>query len=148
MSTPFPGDLYGGTYSVDELSKIFEMNKRMEGTMKPNDAFYQKSMRELKPSWAQKREFVHFLINDSNVSPISKNYLKDAEAAVAKWQYRGFKYGLLSSTLTYAFFPVIRRQPFTRRFLFSMLPFAYFMNWGHVWGHEIFAGTRSKFTMK
>ena len=43
-----------------------------------------------------------------------------------------------------------------------MLPMAYFMRWGYVWGHEnwwrrakevvvtyeIFTGTRSKFTMK
>ena len=72
------------------------------------------------------------------------------------------KYGLVTSAATYAFFPVIRRQPFVRRFSISMLPMAYFLNWGYIWGHEnwwrrqkevvvtyeIFAGTRSRMTMK
>ena len=119
-------------------------------------------MGEIAPSYADKRELVTYLINDSNISPISKNYLRDCESWIPHYQYRGFKYGLLCSTLTYAFFPVVRRQSFVRRFAFSMLPMFYMMKWGWTWGHEnfwrrakevvvtyeILAGTRSKFTMK
>jgi hypothetical protein len=67
-----------------------------------------------------------------------------------------------SSLLVYLFFPVIRKQPFLKRFFISMVPMAFFMRWGYIWGHEnywrrvkevvvtyeIFTGTRSKFTMK
>ena len=102
------------------------------------------------------------MIEDSNISPISKNYLKECEEWVPKYQIRGFKYGLLGSSVVYFFFPVIRKQPFFKRFTFSTLPLIYFMYWGHTWGHEnfwrrakevvvsyeILNGTRSKFTMK
>ena len=102
------------------------------------------------------------MINDSNISPISKRYLEENNHLVSKWQIRGFKYGLFTSFVTFAAFPVIRRQTFVRRFALSMLPMAYFMNYGYGWGHEmwwtkqkevvvtyeIFTGTRSKFTMK
>lgn len=105
---------------------------------------------------------MHFLINESNISNASKLYLIDTETWIPKYQMRGLKYGLLTSALTYALFPVVRKQPFVRRFAISMLPMAYFIRWGYVWGHEnwwrrakevvvtyeIFAGTRSKFTMK
>ena len=162
MSSPFAGDIFGGEYSVEELTKIHAMNSRQSGTLKPNEAFYSKSMRELQPTWGEKRKFVEYLINDSNITPISKNYLKDCEEWIPKYQFRGFKYGLLTSALTYTCFPVIRRLPFVRRFFISMIPMAYFMKWGYVWGHEnfwrrakevvvsyeILAGTRSKFTMK
>ena len=156
------GDLLGGKYTIEELETIYSMNKRESGSNKPNKAFYQKSMGEVAPSYSDKRELVTYLINDSNITPISKNYLRDCEDWIPRYQYRGFKYGLLTSTLTYAFFPVVRRQTFVRRFAFSMLPMFYFMKWGWTWGHEnfwrrakevvvtyeILAGTRSKFTMK
>ena len=72
------------------------------------------------------------------------------------------KYGFVTSLATFALMPVIRRQPFVRRFACSMLPMAYFLNWGYVWGHEnwwrrqkevvvtyeIVTGTRHQFTMK
>ena len=75
---------------------------------------------------------------------------------------RGLKYGLASSAAVYLCMPVVRKQPFTRRFLISMLPMYYFLKWGHTWGHEnfwrrakevtvtyeIFTGTRSRFTSK
>ena len=138
------------------------MNKREKGTVKPAEAFYRKSMGENGPSWADKRELVDYLIHESNISPISKVYLEECQDWVPRYQYRGFKYGLVTSIFTYTFFPVIRKQPFVRRFAFSMLPMFYFMKWGHTWGHEnmwrrakevvvtyeILAGTRSKFTMK
>ena len=105
---------------------------------------------------------MHFLINDSAISPAAKVYLKECEDWVPKYQLRGFKYGLTTSMLTFFFFPVIRRQAFLRRFLISMVPMFFFMRWGYVWGHEnywrrvkevsvtyeIFTGARSKFTMK
>jgi len=107
-------------------------------------------------------QFVHFLIHESTISPSAKAYLMECEEWVPKYQLRGLKYGITVSSLVYLFFPVVRRQPFLRRFAISMLPMYYFLNWGYVWGHEnywrrvkevsvtyeIFTGTRSKFTMK
>ena len=156
------GDLFGGRYSQDEVRRILEINSRPTMTHKPTEAFYRKSAKELEPSWAEKREFVHWLTYESNISNSSKTFLEECEGWVPKYQIRGLKYGLLTSTLTYMFFPVIRRQPFIRRFSCSMLPMAFFLRWGYVWGHEnwwrrakevvvtyeIFAGTRSKYTMK
>ena len=156
------GDLYGGRYSKDEVQRILEINARPDIIKKPDAAYYKKSATENGPSWAEKREFVHWLINDSNISAASKKYLRENEYWLQKYQLRGLKYGLFSSAATFAFFPVIRRQPFVRRFAISMLPMAYFLNWGYVWGHEnwwrrqkevvvtyeIFAGNRSRMTMK
>ena len=130
--------------------------------MNPNNAFFKKNMGENGPTWAEKREFVEYLIDEGNITPISKNYLRDTLGWVPRYQYRGFKYGLVFSSATYLFFPVIRKQPLPKRFAISMLPMFYFMKWGHTWGHEnfwrrakevvvtyeIIAGTRSKYTMK
>ena len=138
------------------------MNKREKGTRKPGEAFYQKSMGELAPTWKQKRDLVNYLIHDSNITPISKNYLVDCEKYIWHYQFRGFKYGLVTSSFVFFFFPVIRRLNFVRRAGVSLLPMFYFMKWGHTWGHEnfwrrakevvvtyeIFVGTRHKFTMK
>ena len=138
------------------------MNKQEKGGLKPVEAFYKKSMGEIGPSWREKRELVDYLVEESNISPISKNYLDSSREWVPKYQLRGFKYGLLTSTLTFLFFPVVRRQTFLRRAGFSMIPMYFFMSWGYTWGHEnmwrrakevvvtyeIMAGTRSKFTMK
>jgi hypothetical protein len=102
------------------------------------------------------------LINESTISAQSKVYLQDCEKWVPKYQLRGFKYGLTTSLATFFLMPVVRKQPFLRRFLISMIPMTFFLRWGYVWGHEnywrrvkevlvtyeIFAGTRSKFTMK
>ena len=158
----FNGDWFSGEYTLEELSKIQDMNKRERGTKKPTQAFYKKSMGELAPSWEDKRTLVRYLIEDSNITPVSKNYLRDCEDYIPRYQYRGFKYGLFSSIFVYTCFPVIRKQPFSRRFLVASIPMIYFMRWGHTWGHEnfwrrakevvvtyeILAGTRSKFTMK
>ena len=103
------GDLYNGKYTEDEVMDILQINSRPEGIMKPENAFFKKSATELGPTWEQKREFVHWLINDSNISPVSKNYLKDLEVLPGKFQLRGFKYGLVGSMFTYFCFPVIRR---------------------------------------
>ena len=73
------GDLLGGSYSLDEIDKIYNMNQREKGTLKPNKAFYRKSMGEVAPTWSDKRDLVAYLINDSNITPISKNYLRECE---------------------------------------------------------------------
>jgi len=102
------------------------------------------------------------LINDSNISTVSKNYLQEAEEWVPKYQLRGVKYGLTVSAATFFFMPVVRKQPFVRRFLISAVPMYFFWRWGYEWGHEhywrrvkevvvtyeMFTGARSKFTMK
>merc|ERR1712166_257574 len=156
------GDFFSGKYSEEEISRIFEINARPTTLRKPNLAFYRKSGKEHEPTWAEKRDLIHFLINESNISASSKTYLKECDVWVPKYQLRGFNYGLCVSAATYFAMPVVRRQPFGRRFMISMLPMAYFMRWGYVWGHEnwwrrakevvvtyeIFAGTRSKWTQK
>jgi hypothetical protein len=155
-------DLFGGRYTSEEVQRILQINARPTTLMKPEEAYYKKSAMELEPTNKEKREFVHFLIYESNISQASKQYLQDTEKWIPKYQLRGLKYGIVTSALTFACFPVIRRQPFVRRFAISMLPMAYFLKWGYTWGHEnwwrrakevvvtyeIFAGTRSKFTMK
>ena len=155
-------DIYNGKYSQEEVKRILEINSRPDSLKKPQSAFYQKSATEIGPSWAEKREFCHWLINDSTVSPASKKYLREQDHWVGKYQLRGFKYGLASSTFVFFCFPVIRKQTFVRRFACSMVPMAYFMNWGYVWGHEnwwrrakevivtyeIYAGTRDKYRAK
>ena len=144
------------------MAKIYALNARSEGTRKPNVAFYRKSMGEQGPTWSEKRDFVRWLINDSNVSPQGKLFLQSSYDWIPKYQLRGFKYGLVSSTFVFFFFPVVRRAPFVQRFAFSMLPMVFFMKWGYTWGHEnfwrrakevvvtyeIYSGVRSKFTMK
>ena len=155
-------NFFGGKYSEDEVARIMELNARPDYLKKPEQAYFKKSALENGPSWAEKREFVHWLINESNISPQSKKYLRECDYWVPKYQMRGFKYGLVGSTLTYFCMPVIRKQTFVKRFAVSTLPMFYFMNWGYQWGHEnwwrrakevvvtyeIFAGTRSKITMK
>ena len=105
---------------------------------------------------------MHWLIHESNITPASKQYLINLEEWVPKYQLRGLKYGLTSSLAIYFFMPVVRKQTFVRRFAISQIPMIFFLRWGYVWGHEnywrrvkevtvtyeIFAGTRSKFTMK
>ena len=156
------GDLYSGIYSKDEVQRILEINARPTILVKPDEAFYKKSAMEHGPSWAEKREFVHWLIHESNISASSKRYLRENDYWVEKYALRGLKYGLFATAATFTFFPVIRRQPFVKRMALSLVPMAYFMNWGYVWGHEnwwrrakevvvtyeIYTGVRSKMTMK
>ena len=42
-------------------------------------------MSELGPSWEDKRRLVRYLIEDSGISPISKNYLEDAESFIPRY---------------------------------------------------------------
>ena len=66
------GDLYSGRYSQEEIQRILQINARPTTLVKPEEAFYKKSATELEPSYADKREFVHWLINESNISQQSK----------------------------------------------------------------------------
>lgn len=156
------GDIVSSRYTADEMERILEINNRPAMLVKPETAFYKKSGKENGPTWAEKRQFAHWLTYDSNISLSSKRYLRECEDWIERYQIRGFKYGATVSTAVFFFMPVVRRQPFLRRFSISMLPMAYFMRWGYVWGHEnwwrrakevivtyeIYAGTRSKWTMK
>jgi len=156
------GDISTSRYTAEEVQRILDINSRPNVLRSPENPFYRKSGREMGPTWAEKRDFVHYLTYESNISAVSKKYLKEQEGWVEKYQLRGLKYGMATTAATYLFFPVIRRQPFLRRFGLSMLPMAYFMRWGYVWGHEnwwrrakevivtyeIYVGTRSKFTTK
>ena len=123
---------------------------------------YLKSMNEQPPTWREKRDYLDFLINESGVSEAGKQYLRESQEYIPRYQFRGFKYGFVTSAFVYFFWPVVRKAPFITRFACSMVPMFYFMRWGHVWGHEncwrrakevavtyeIFAGVRSKYTMK
>ena len=73
------GDLYSGRYTQDEVSRILDINARPTMLDKPDEAFYKKSALENGQSWAEKREFVHWMINDSNISASSKRYLRENE---------------------------------------------------------------------
>ena len=53
--------------------------------VKPEEAYYRKSATELEPTNAEKREFVHFLIHESNISNASKNYLRETETWIPKY---------------------------------------------------------------
>ena len=66
------GDLYGGRYSQEEIQRILQINARPTALVKPEEPFFKKSALEHGPSNAEKREFVHWLINDSNISQQSK----------------------------------------------------------------------------
>ena len=79
------GDLYSGRYSSDEVQRILQINSRPDMLKKPDQAFYKKSATELGPTWAEKREFIHWLINDSNISASSKTYLKDNDGWIQKY---------------------------------------------------------------
>ena len=70
-------DLFGGRYSKDEIDRILDINSRPYQLRKPDQAFYKKNGLEQKPSWAEKREFVDFLIHDSNISQSAKAYLQE-----------------------------------------------------------------------
>ena len=61
-------DLFGGRYTSDEVQRILEINARPTTLMKPEEAFYKKGAQELAPTNKEKREFVHFLIHESNIS--------------------------------------------------------------------------------
>ena len=67
-----------------------EINMRPECIKKPSQPMYKKSNTEAGPSWAERREFVHWLINDSNVNNGAKKYLLKQDHWCQKYQLRGF----------------------------------------------------------
>lgn len=73
------GDLYGGRYSQDEITRILEINAKPVESRRPELAYYKKSAMENEPTWAERREFVHWLINESNISAASKTYLRESD---------------------------------------------------------------------
>ena len=62
------GDFYSGKYTEEEIARIFEINARPTILRKPNQAFYKKHGAENEPTWAEKRDLVHWLITESNIS--------------------------------------------------------------------------------
>ena len=76
---------FGGKYSMEEVNRIMEMGSRPDNAVKPDTAYYKKNGIENGPSWAEKREFVHWLIYESNISPASKKYLKECDNWVPKY---------------------------------------------------------------
>lgn len=71
------------------------------------------------------------MISDSTIPAASKKYLEDCEEWIPKMQIRNFKYGSGLAVATFFFMPVVRRQPFVRRTLISLVPFYYFMMAGY-----------------
>ena len=128
----------------------------------PLKAYYKKVCTEAGPTWADRKAFVHDLATNSLISPAAKRKLRENEAIIPHFQFRGFKYGSAVALAVFFFMPVVRKQTFLRRAGISLLPFAGFMSWGYTWGHEnwwrqtyeivanyeIYLGNRSRFTMK
>ena len=67
------------------MHRILEINRIPTYQVKPEEAFYKKSGMELQPSNYEKREFVHWLIYESNITPVSKNYLKECDEWIMKY---------------------------------------------------------------
>ena len=45
------GDLFGGRYTADEISRIMNINARPNALIKPSNAYFKKSAMEHEPSW-------------------------------------------------------------------------------------------------
>ena len=149
-------------YTNEELEEYRNIGCKSGENKRPNRPFFKKSALEYGPTWRDKREFVHKIIYDINMEPAAKGMLKEHYDIISHFQFRGFKYGVITSAGVFFFMPVIRRQLFVRRLLLSSIPFLWFMKWGYTWGHEkwwrktypvvasfeIGSGLRSKFTGK
>ena len=72
-------NLFDRKYTQEEVERILDINRIPNYQVRPDEAFYKKSATELQPSNYEKREFIHYLIYNSNISPVSKNYLKDCD---------------------------------------------------------------------
>ena len=146
----------------EEIKEYMSFGQTSSMSMRPEKPYYRKSGGEIGPTWRQKREFMHKMINDSLVPPAVKVKMQEAYDDIARFQFRGFKYGLATSAATFFLLPVVRRQLFLRRFAISMIPMAAFLKYGYTWGHEnawrkaykylavyeISGGTRNRFTGK
>ena len=65
--------------------RILGINRIPNGQVAPEEAYYKKGAKELTPSNYEKREFVHWLIYESNITPVSKNYLREQEKWIPKY---------------------------------------------------------------
>ena len=68
---------FDGKYTKEEFDRIMQIGGRPDNVKKPDMPFFKKNAMEFGPSWAEKREFVHWLINESTMSPASKTYLRE-----------------------------------------------------------------------
>ena len=68
-------DLYGGRYTEEEVQRIMGINSRPSMLRKPSEPYFKKGSYEVGPSNAEKRAYVHWLINESNISVQAKMYL-------------------------------------------------------------------------
>ena len=149
-------------FSPEEMRDFNELNAKARASRRESKPYYRKSGFEHGPTWAQKKEFVHNLINEIDLDLEAKLRLQENMASISHFQFRGFKYGLVTSAAVFFCFPVIRKQMFLRRLALSSIPMMVFLKWGYEWGHqnfwrksypvittyEIGIGTRSHYTGK
>ena len=79
------GDIKDGTYSIEQLEELVNMNNKIHMGKSPNEAFYKKSMSENGPSWEEKRMLVNYLIDDGPISAMSKRYLSECEQWIPRY---------------------------------------------------------------
>ena len=149
-------------FTPQEKREWFLINDKPEDVRRETRAFYRKTGFEHGPTNAQKKEFVHRLINNSRISLEGKMRLEENLEIIPHFQFRGFKYGIVVSSAVFFLLPVVNRQLFLRRLAISSIPFFAFMRWGYIWGHEkwwrktypviatyeIASGIRNQFTGK
>ena len=149
-------------YTNEELRELEDISSIESGNRTSRRPYFRKTGFEFGPTWAQKKEFVHKLITDSNMNLEGKKRLRDNYDLIQHYQFRGFKYGLIASSAVFFLLPVVKRQLFVRRLALSLIPMAVFMRWGYNWGHkhwwrksypvvttyEVVVGNRSQFTGK
>ena len=149
-------------FTNEQLNELKNIGCKPNNIRKPNRPYFKKSALEYGPTWRDKRDFVQRLCYDLQMEPGSIEKLRENYEIISHFQFRGFKYGIITSAAVFLFMPVVRRQLFLRRLLISSLPFFWFMKWGYTWGHEkwwrktypvvasyeIGSGLRSKFTGK
>ena len=78
-------ELFDGKYSQEDVRRIMDINRIPTHQVRPSEAYYKKGSRELAPSNYEKRELVHWIIHESNISPVSKNYLKECDEWIMKY---------------------------------------------------------------
>ena len=123
-------------FTPEEFNEYYNISSVPQENRRERRPFFRKTGFEHGPTQAQKKEFVHRLINDSNINLEGKRRLQEHLDIIPHFQFRGFKYGLILSTSTFFFLPVVNRQLFLRRLAISSIPMMVFLRWGYVWGHE------------
>ena len=150
------------SFTKEEYADYLMISGKDKELRREERPYFKKSGLEYGPTWHQKKEYVHRIINESTYPEEGRMRLKKELEAIPHFQFRGFKYGLATSSAVFFLLPVVRRQTFLRRFAISMIPMGVFLRWGYNWGHmkwwrrsypiitifEIGTGTRNKFTGK